>query len=96
MLTVLRGLPHCFATDTEEDGNWVFCLLFQRYEELSEKWDAAKRGVRQEDHELLREKVALQQELIRRQDEYADQKRQHHADQENKVGGVAVKDQPIK
>jgi len=65
----------------------VLCLLFQRYEELSEKWDAAKRGVRQEDHELLREKVALQQELIRRQDEYADQKRQHHADQENKVGG---------
>ncbi|XP_053376948.1 uncharacterized protein LOC123529037 [Mercenaria mercenaria] len=47
----------------------------QRYEDLSNKWDQAKEEVRLEDHEVLREKVSLQQELIRKQDEYAQQRR---------------------
>ncbi|KAL4226165.1 hypothetical protein ACF0H5_014152 [Mactra antiquata] len=55
----------------------------QRYEELSEKWDQAKHEVRQEDHDLLREKCNLQQALIRKQDEYAEQKRQQQLQQEN-------------
>ena len=59
--------------------------MFQRYEELSQKWDKAKHEVRLEDHEYLKEKVALQQELIKRQDEYAQQRRDQIAEQEHQV-----------
>ena len=62
-----------------------FLRLFQRYEELSQKWDKAKHEVRQEDHEFLKEKVALQQELIKCQDEYAQQRRDQIAEQEQQV-----------
>ncbi|XP_052234203.1 uncharacterized protein LOC127846744 isoform X3 [Dreissena polymorpha] len=55
---------------------------FERYEELSARWDQAKQEVRHEDHELLRAKVTLQQELIRRQDEYAQQLRALQTSQE--------------
>ncbi|KAK3589484.1 hypothetical protein CHS0354_030606 [Potamilus streckersoni] len=47
----------------------------QRYEELSEKWDHAKQEVRHHQHEQLQEKIQLQQELIKKQDEYAEQRR---------------------
>ena len=60
-------------------------LVLQRYEELSQKWDQAKHEVRQEDHEFLKEKIALQQELIKRQDEYALQRRVQIAEQEQQV-----------
>ena len=60
-------------------------VYFQRYEELSIKWDQAREEVRLEDHEVLREKVTLQQELIRKQDEYAKNKRQQQIQAENEV-----------
>ncbi|KAH3777775.1 hypothetical protein DPMN_179223 [Dreissena polymorpha] len=62
----------------------LLCLLkgISRYEELSARWDQAKQEVRHEDHELLRAKVTLQQELIRRQDEYAQQLRALQTSQE--------------
>ena len=61
-------------------------LFLQRYEELSQKWDQAKQEVRLEDHEHLKEKLALQQELIKRQDEYAQQRRVQIVEQEQQVG----------
>lgn len=65
----------------------------QRYEELSIKWDQAREEVRLEDHEVLREKVSLQQELIRKQDEYAESKRQQQkkADDEKRESERAKK-----
>lgn len=50
-------------------------MYFQRYEDLSQKWDQAKAEVRQDDYEQLKRKVELQQELIRRQDALAEQKK---------------------
>ena len=62
-----------------------FSLFFQRYEELSTKWDQAKHEVRIEDREVLQEKIVLQQELIRKQDEYAEQRRSQLAEAETQV-----------
>lgn len=63
----------------------TFWFALQRYEELSTKWDQAKQEVRSEDHDMLREKIVLQQELIRRQDEYAEQRRTQQASEEAQV-----------
>jgi hypothetical protein len=52
---------------------------------LSIKWDQAREEVRLEDHEVLREKVSLQQELIRKQDEYAESKRQQQKKADDEV-----------
>jgi hypothetical protein len=42
---------------------------------LSQKWDQAKAEVRQDDYEQLKRKIELQQELIRRQDILAEQRK---------------------
>lgn len=54
----------------------------KRHEQLSAKWDQAKKEVRQEDHDVLKEKIVLQQELIRKQDEAAEYKRQQELQQQ--------------
>ncbi|OWF54589.1 uncharacterized protein LOC110443162 isoform X2 [Mizuhopecten yessoensis] len=47
----------------------------ERHEHLSEKWDLAKSEVRHDQYEQLQEKIALQKELIQKQDIYAKQRR---------------------
>ena len=61
---------------------------------MSTKWDQARQEVRLEDHDILREKIILQQELIRRQDEYAEQIRVQEATDEAQVGVTAKKLRP--
>ncbi|XP_060080617.1 uncharacterized protein LOC132559986 [Ylistrum balloti] len=51
----------------------------ERHEHLSEKWDLAKSEVRHDQYEQLLEKIALQKELIQKQDLYA-KKRREEAD----------------
>ncbi|XP_062585077.1 uncharacterized protein LOC134246736 isoform X2 [Saccostrea cucullata] len=48
----------------------------ERLEKLSLKWDIAKNDVRQDQHQLLKDKVLLQQQLIKKQDALAQAKRE--------------------
>ncbi|XP_056001270.1 uncharacterized protein LOC125653965 isoform X2 [Ostrea edulis] len=47
----------------------------ERLEKLSLKWDIAKNDVRQDQHQILKDKVLLQQQLIKKQDALAQAKR---------------------
>ncbi|KAL3852303.1 hypothetical protein ACJMK2_015962 [Sinanodonta woodiana] len=58
-----------------KDKATLYLIACWRYEKLSEKWDHAKQEVRHHQHEQLQEKIQLQQELIKKQDEYAEQRR---------------------
>lgn len=49
------------------------------------KWDIAKNDVRQDQHQLLKDKVELQQQLIRKQDALAQAKRAEMENEERKV-----------
>lgn len=54
----------------------------ERLEKLSLKWDIAKNDVKQDQHQMLKDKVLLQQQLIKKQDALAQAKR---ADAENEA-----------
>lgn len=54
---------------------YVHCVSLQRLEKLSLKWDIAKNDVRQDQHQILKDKVLLQQQLIKKQDALAQAKR---------------------
>ncbi|XP_078309987.1 uncharacterized protein LOC111107993 isoform X5 [Crassostrea virginica] len=56
----------------------------RRLEKLSLKWDIAKNDVRQDQHQLLKDKVVLQQQLIRKQDALAQAKRAEMEGEERK------------
>nr|XP_022299170.1 uncharacterized protein LOC111107993 isoform X4 [Crassostrea virginica] len=56
----------------------------ERLEKLSLKWDIAKNDVRQDQHQLLKDKVELQQQLIRKQDALAQAKRAEMENEERK------------
>lgn len=49
------------------------------------KWDIAKNDVRQDQHQLLKDKVVLQQQLIKKQDALAQAKRAEMESEERKV-----------
>lgn len=48
----------------------------ERLEKLSLKWDIAKNDVKQDQHQMLKDKVLLQQQLIKKQDALAQAKRE--------------------
>lgn len=48
----------------------------ERLEKLSLKWDIAKNDVKQDQHQMLKDKVVLQQQLIKKQDALAQAKRE--------------------
>lgn len=62
-------------------------FVLQRLEKLSLKWDIAKKDVKQDQHQMLKDKVLLQQQLIKKQDALAQAKR---ADAENEARKVCI------
>lgn len=62
-------------------------FVLQRLEKLSLKWDIAKNDVKQDQHQMLKDKVLLQQQLIKKQDALAQAKR---ADAENEARKVCI------
>lgn len=67
---------------------WFFSFfVLQRLEKLSLKWDIAKNDVKQDQHQMLKDKVLLQQQLIKKQDALAQAKR---ADVENEARKVCI------
>ena len=53
---------------------YVYIVLFQANAAVYESWQLAKRETREEDHDVLRQKLALQRQLIIANDELAEQK----------------------
>lgn len=51
------------------------------------KWDIAKNDVKQDQHQMLKDKVLLQQQLIKKQDALAQAKR---ADADNEARKVCI------
>lgn len=64
-----------------------FFFVLQRLEKLSLKWDIAKNDVKQDQHQMLKDKVLLQQQLIKKQDALAQAKR---ADADNEARKVCI------
>lgn len=62
-------------------------FVLQRLEKLSLKWDIAKNDVKKDQHQMLKDKVLLQQQLIKKQDALAQAKR---ADAENEARKVCI------
>lgn len=69
----------------EIDRLFFFIFVLQRLEKLSLKWDIAKNDVKQDQHQMLKDKVLLQQQLIKKQDALAQAKR---ADADNEARKV--------
>lgn len=68
-------------------GCFFFIFVLQRLEKLSLKWDIAKNDVKQDQHQMLKDKVLLQQQLIKKQDALAEAKR---ADADNEARKVCI------
>lgn len=62
-----------------------FIFVLQRLEKLSLKWDIAKNDVKQDQHQMLKDKVLLQQQLIKKQDALAQAKREDADNEARKV-----------
>lgn len=71
----------------EIDRLFFFIFVLQRLEKLSLKWDIAKNDVKQDQHQMLKDKVLLQQQLIKKQDTLAQAKR---ADADNEARKVCI------
>lgn len=71
----------------EIDRLFFFIFVLQRLEKLSLKWDIAKNDVKQDQHQMLKDKVLLQQQLIKKQDALAEAKR---ADADNEARKVCI------
>lgn len=71
----------------EIDRLFFFIFVLQRLEKLSLKWDIAKNDVKQDQHQMLKDKVLLQQQLIKKQDALAQAKR---ADADNEARKVCI------
>lgn len=71
----------------EIDRLFFFIFVLQRLEKLSLKWDIAKNDVKQDQHQMLKDKVLLQQQLIKKQDALAQAKR---ADADNEARKVCL------
>lgn len=66
-------------------GFYFFIFVLQRLEKLSLKWDIAKNDVKQDQHQMLKDKVLLQQQLIKKQDALAQAKREDADNEARKV-----------
>lgn len=64
---------------------FFFIFVLQRLEKLSLKWDIAKNDVKQDQHQMLKDKVLLQQQLIKKQDALAQAKREDADNEARKV-----------
>lgn len=69
----------------EIDRLFFFIFVLQRLEKLSLKWDIAKNDVKQDQHQMLKDKVLLQQQLIKKQDALAQAKREDADNEARKV-----------
>lgn len=69
----------------EIDRLFFFIFVLQRLEKLSLKWDIAKSDVKQDQHQMLKDKVLLQQQLIKKQDALAQAKREDADNEARKV-----------
>lgn len=69
----------------EIDRLFFFIFVLQRLEKLSLKWDIAKNDVKQDQHQMLKDKVLLQQQLIKKQDALAQAKREDADKEARKV-----------
>lgn len=60
--------------------------MFQKYEKNYRQWQQAKAESKQDHYKHLKQKVALQHDLIRAQDELANQRREKEQQTMSQVG----------